>query len=251
MEPIKGMRKGVLACGITGLMLLSGCATVNQMALKQGDKTLDLNGKGLALMSLTVANHYKPDYQPKVFVVQVETPHAKSKKDRQNFKIDADGTIVTTHGPRYLARMALTPGHYIIRGAMCMYKSLFITAFCEMPIQEDIDIKANQVSYLGRVAGTIRKSHGDELHAGSALPLIDQAVTGFSSGTFDVKISDRRKEDMKLFRKFFPALDNTPIQMAIMAPFDRERAKIWFDSDGAKDKPEHGSGKKQTASIRK
>ncbi|HKI62593.1 MAG TPA: hypothetical protein VKA31_09895 [Mariprofundaceae bacterium] len=231
------IKRCALIFSAAAILLLSGCATVHEMALKKGDQSLALKGKGMVLMSMEISNHYKPDYQPQIIVAQVEKPNAKEKKDRDNFKTDMDGTVASSNGSRYLLRMELNPGHYIIRGAMCRYQSLFIMATCQMPVHGEIEVKANEISYLGRAEGVLRERHGDEFRAGPVIPLIDQGVAGFSGGTFDVSISDQQQEDLEAYRQLFPALRNQRIEVSILPPFDRERAQIWWDSNGNKDKP--------------
>jgi hypothetical protein len=62
----------------------------------------------------------------------------------------------------------------------------------------------------------------DEEHrAGGVLPLIDQAVAGFSDGTFDVVFSDNYDGDMGRFISKFPALNNVPVEKAILSQWVR------------------------------
>ena len=241
MKLAKVIHKTALPFGIMALALLSSCATVHEMALKKSDQSLSLNGKGMVLMSMEISNHYKSEYQPQIIVSQVEKPNAKEKKDRDNFKTDMDGTVASSDGSRYLLRMELKPGHYILRGAMCTYRSLFIMATCQMPVHGEFDVQADQITYLGRASGVIRERNGDEFRAGPPIPLIDQSVAGFSGGTFDVTISDQQEEDLHSYRQLFPALKGHEIEVSILPPFDRERAQIWWDSDGSKDKVENTS----------
>lgn len=214
------------------LSLMSGCATVHEMGVDKNTETLNLNGDGLVLMSLELSNQYKPDYQPQVLVTHVETPDADSTEDRHNFKTDLDGTINSGGGSRYMLRMQLKPGKYVVRGATCMYRALLLNAICLLPIHADIEVSADTVTYLGRVSGVMRERKDDEFRAGPVIPLIDQGVTGFSSSTFDVTISDQSEEDLKSYRMLFPALSKAEIRPGILPPFDRARAQAWWETNG-------------------
>ncbi|GAV20200.1 hypothetical protein MMIC_P1164 [Mariprofundus micogutta] len=224
---------------LVGLLFFSGCATVHDMGLTKETKTLELNGKGLVLMSMEVSNQYKTDYQPQILVAHVETPDAKERADRHNFKTDMDGTVSSANGTRYLLRMELTPGHYVVRGASCMYRSIFLMAQCMMPVHGDIEVKADSVTYIGRASGVMRERQSDEFRAGPVIPLVDQNVTGFAGSTFDVTITDKSAEDLSSYQGIFPALKTTTIDVNILPPFNRERAQLWWRSNGSKDKPEN------------
>lgn len=220
------------------LALLSGCASVHQMSITKETKELDLKDKALLLMSLELKHDYKPDYQPNVTVVHIETPNAESKAERHNFVPDADGTVQIGGTNRYLLRMELDPGKYVLRGATAMYHSLFLFGSCMMPIHANFEAKPNTVTYLGRARGVTRARGEGEFRAGSLIPLIDQAVTGFSKSTFDVVLSNQYEEDLKAFRTIFPALSDSTIRIDILPPFDRVRAQTWWETDGKSDKAE-------------
>lgn len=212
--------------------LLSGCATVNDMGVTAKSTKLELDGDGMVLMSVVVNNQFKPDYQPELIVTHVEEPYADSKAQRQNFKMDNEGTLTTTDGRLYLLRMKLKPGKYIVRGATGMYHGILILGTCFLPVHADIDVQPNTVTYIGRATGKMRERVGDEFRSGPVVPLIDQAVTGFANSTFDVTITDSWDEDEKSYRGLFPPLEQVEITKAIMPPFDRARAQAYWDSDG-------------------
>jgi len=236
MGLIISVRRAMFLLGMMALLLLSGCATVHEMGLKKGDSQLELKGKGMVLMSMEISNQYKPDYQPQIIAAQIEKPGAKSKEDRDNFQTDLEGTVSSASGTRYLLRMELQPGHYIIRGALCSYHSFFVMASCQMPVHGDFIVEADKVTYLGRAVGVLRERQGEEFRAGPIVPLVDQAVAGFSGGTFDVTISDQQQEDLSSYKQQFPALRNQHIAIEVLSPFDRERAQLWWDSNGSEDK---------------
>lgn len=224
-----------ILAGVVLLGLLSGCATVHEQGITTETKEIDLKGNGLVLMTLLVDNQFKPSYQPEVLVTHIETPNADSKEQRHNFKTDKEGAIATTEGTRYFLRMELPPGEYVVRGATCMYRSLLIVGTCIMPIHADITVTPDSITYVGHARGVTRERNKNEFRAGSLIPLIDQSVTGFSRSTFDVTIQDDSEKDMKTFRSLFPALATAQIDVKLLPPFDRQRAQIWWESDGRKD----------------
>ena len=57
-----------------------------------------------------------------------------------------------------------------------------------------------------------RKRKDGEPRSGGLIPLIDQAVTGYSTGTFDIKISDRYNEDLKVFKESYPFVENYEVK---------------------------------------
>lgn len=235
------------------LFFLSGCATVHEMGVTKNSTKLALDKKGLVLMSMEVSNQYKSDYQPHIIVANIETPDADSKKDRHNFKTDLEGTVASSVGSRYLMRMELDPGKYVVRGALCMYSSILLHGSCFLPIHADIEVKAGSVTYIGRVSGVMRERHGDEFRAGPLIPLVDQSVTGYSLSTFDVTISDQQEEDLKSYRELFPVLESADIAIEIMPPFDRARAQTWWESNGnsEKNKNKQNVGKEKQVSQAK
>jgi hypothetical protein len=55
-----------------------------------------------------------------------------------------------------------------------------------------------------------------EKRSGLVLPLLDQAVCGFSGGTFDITVTDRSATDIPYFLRAYPALTGMTIGKAIM-----------------------------------
>jgi hypothetical protein len=58
-----------------------------------------------------------------------------------------------------------------------------------------------------------------ELRAGPLFPLLNQAVTGFSGGTFDVTIRDAYDDDLARLRKVYPALGKLEVSRAVLSPW--------------------------------
>jgi hypothetical protein len=195
---------------------------------KETDK-IDISGKSMLLMSAVIANDYKPDYQPDARVLYVEKENAQNSEDRLNFLADLDGTISTARGNKYMFRMSLQPGRYKLLGISGTSGSFPVRGTFFMPIHADVIVEPATIAYLGRVEGRIRERNGNEFRAGIVLPLIDQAVTGFSGGTFDVMVSDATAEDIQVMQNIFPALNGLAIQPRVLPPFDRQKAQKWWE----------------------
>ncbi len=128
----------------------------------------------------------------------------------------------------YYVRMAVPAGRYVLRGTGGFSARVFVVGNCFLPIHQDVELHAGQVVYLGRATGTIRERRDGEFRAGPVIPLVDQAVMGFSGGTFDVLLEDRYEQDMKVFREKFPVLKSVQVSREAFSPFDRAKALAWW-----------------------
>lgn len=57
-----------------------------------------------------------------------------------------------------------------------------------------------------------RKDDG-EPPAGAPFPIVNQAVLGITSSTFDVSVADESTRDLTLFRESFPVLEAMDIKV--------------------------------------
>jgi hypothetical protein len=86
-----------------------------------------------------------------------------------------------------------------------------------VPVFSAFRIEPGRAVYVGRVEAVRRERKGDEPRAGSVIPLIDQAVTGFSGGTFEVKVVDRYDEDVALFKATYAPLAGVSVDKALLS----------------------------------
>ena len=220
-------RTVVISAFIT--LFITGCATPTKMAFQNESDVI--GSKPIFLMTATLKNSYKTSYQPELLVVNVEKKDAKDSKDRLNFTMDEKAKLKTDapeDGSRYLLRMEIENGDYVIRG-LSGYSGVFpVRGSFFAPLHADTKSDGVGIFYLGHVAATVREGKEGEFKAGPAFPLIDQAVTGFSGGTFDIEITDQFEKDGADFKAKFPALRNVNIQKVILSKFDREKAQQWW-----------------------
>lgn len=224
--------KVYLALCIAFALALTGCATPQNMALQNDSEVITEESKPILLMTATIKNIYKQSFQPKLLVVHVETPEADKAEERLNFKMDDKGKFETgnvVQGNHYYIRMQLEPGEYVVRGLTSIASSFPIHGFYFTPLHSTINVQNSGVYYLGHIDATVRERQGEEFKAGPSLPLIDQAIAGASTGSFDVEIKDNLEKDENLFKTKFPALKHVEIQKSILPEFDRETAQKWWE----------------------
>jgi hypothetical protein len=217
---------------VLAVLVLTGCATPTKMAFENETDKVKAD-KAVFLLTTTLKNGYKTSYQPKAFVLNVEKADAKERGDRLNFLIDEKARVEADNaeaGNTYLVRMELEPGDYVIRG-MTGFSGIFpVRGTFFAPLHAEVKSGEPGVFYLGHIAATVRERQENEFRAGPPIPLIDQAVTGFSGGTFDVVVSDRLDQDESIFKTKFPALREINIRKAPLPPFDRIKAQKWWEA---------------------
>jgi hypothetical protein len=236
---------------IAACCFVSGCATVNTMAFDKNTSSLDTSTKSVVLVAIDVSRSDDSRYVPKPFVAKLETPNAKSVEERQNFRIDKDLDFVEQDGHKiYLARMALAPGKYKFDNVTGMASAFPFNGLFYVPVVSEVTVKPHSVMYVGRITAKLRERKKDEFRAGPAIPLIDQAATGFSGGTWDVAIEDMSDKDLPLFRTTFPVLASISIDSTPLPPFDRIAAQRWWEGVQPKDKNEQGTQDLKEASAK-
>ncbi len=214
------------------MVILTGCATRTEMALKDDGDVIKSDSKPLYLMTATIRNIHKPRYQPKLLVVHIARDGGEEVATRLNFTMDDKARAETdspADGSTYFLRMALDPGNYEIQGMTSMGRAFPLTGFFSTPIYTDLKVGERGVYYLGHIEASVRARVGNEFRAGPMIPLLDQAITGASDGSFDIEISDRFAQDEVSFRTKFPALKDVSIIKAVMPPFDRAKAQERWD----------------------
>lgn len=213
--------------------ILAGCATPTKMPFHDDAVTAMESGNSIYLLSATLRNIYKPNYQPELFVIYVEEAFVKGSEDRINFTMDDKAVLSESDNPdegnNYLLRMELEPGSYNILGLGCVKNAFPVSGSFFVPIHAVLDVDIPGIYYLGHINATVRKREGDEFKAGSTIPLIDQATVGASGGTFDVEIVDLWGKDGELYRSRFKALEGVEITKMVLPPFDRARAQKWWE----------------------
>lgn len=207
-------------------LAISGCA-FDKMSLIGKSESIDVTEKSMVLLTVKLVNQVSPRYQPDIINMNIEP---KNERKPRLFKMDDEGRMLSDSGNEFLFRMSMPPGKYIIRAIGGESKRFPVWSNFLVPIHTDLDVPAGQIIYIGRISAVNRARTGNEERAGLIFPLIDQAVAGFSGGTWDVEVSDNQEADMQLLKGRFPALQQAAVEKQILSPWDRARAQKGWDS---------------------
>jgi hypothetical protein len=218
---------------VLAMVLLAGCASTRPMAYGPDPAAVkDATKQPIYLMTVTVKNPYKTYYLPKLIRVFVERGTGQGEGDAFTFVPDEPSKNemnTDKDGNRYFLRLPLDAGKpHRVPNVFFMASVFPFHGSYLLPLNAELAAAEPGVYYIGHVEASIRERKENEFRAGPVIPLIDQSVTGASSGTWDVTIEDRWASDEVLFKERFPALANTPVRKAILTPFDRARAqRVW------------------------
>ncbi len=127
-------------------------------------------------------------------------------------------------------RLQTPPGDYVQVGFTGLASGFPFHGGCTAPLLAPLPHEGGGIVYLGHVAATVRKRQGNEFRAGPVIPLLDQAATGISGGTFDITVEDRWQQDEAEFCNRFPALRQIEVRKNILPPFDRAKAQTWWEA---------------------
>ena len=188
------------------VFMLGGCATMKPPALSSDTNTIDVSKESIALLTVKIANKYKTSYQPNIKSVFVRS---NGEKDREKYscKVGEKYNEVENSFNEYLISFQLPAGTYKLRVLFATSGIFPVTGMFFVPVYSSFSIAPNKIIYLGHIEANVKERTNDkELRAGPVVPLIDQAVTGASGGTFVVTITDLFEDDIKLFQKEYPYL---------------------------------------------
>lgn len=183
------------------------------MALTEGTSQLNTSEKSVALMTLRMSNQYVPAYEPNPVWLEVLDANQKGSQ----FDLDDAHDSQENKYNEYLVSFQLSPGHYTlgeVAGNTGFWSFPFVGRFL-FPMDLEFDLMPGAIVYIGHVEMNNRERNGDEPRSGSIFPLIDQSVTGFSGGTFDIEVTDRFEEDLATFAEAYPLLKDHDVKKAI------------------------------------
>lgn len=197
------IKKLVLASCV---LVFAGCATVSKMPLQDKSKTdISLAQKSILVAKLSIKNANKESQQPTVCCIFL-------KKDNKDLSF-TEPTLISDkdkEGKTYIVSMEVAPGTTTVNLVRFLRQvPLLVMAMADLPFDQTIEVPANKVVYLGNIDAVILPRTDDKQpRAGSVIPLIDQAVAGFSNGTFSAKVTDNFAQDVAEIKGRFPKVAN-------------------------------------------
>ena len=193
--------KALLA--LFAIVVLSGCAA----GLDKTATAIDWSKGSVIVMSVEMQNQYKPNY-PATSLGVVMT--RKTGNDaRQQIRAASN---IPAGDNAYLVTSQIQPGTYSISRIFGVSQKFPIMGSVDFAVDAPFEITPNSVTYLGRLATVNKeKTNKNDQSTGAVLPIIDQAVSGFGSGTLHVVLKDNYEEDVKLFKKEFVYVQNMDV----------------------------------------
>ena len=205
-------------CVLLLAFFFSGCAL--KMAITEKTKILDLTKETIVLITVKTSNNYKPIYQPNVYHVRIFTVGKEDEEDCYTFRVKKPYNKVENQFNEYLISIKLPPGNYELKEITGEAgDGVFVSGSFTIPLYIKFDLNPDKIFYCGRIEASNRKRVYDyELRAGPVIPLLDQVLTGFSTGTFDVTIYDNYEEDLAIFKQNYPVITDYNVEKMILTP---------------------------------
>ena len=110
-------------------------------------------------------------------------------------------------------------------------RGFLINGMLDFSVKSEVEIAPQSVVYLGHVKLVNKERiNKDDQASGGALPLVDQAVSGFSGGTMTVSLFDRYEQDVSLFKDSFLVLKGMDI---VRSPIKKMVIQRAFNSNAS------------------
>lgn len=202
----------------TILLSLSGCASIKDAPFSHDTKSIDTSLESIGFMTVKISNSKNTSYQPELKYAFI-WDKVEGDVDRERYSIEVNDPYksVDDEYNEYVVSFQLKPGAYTLRELFAQSGTFPFVGTFSVPMFTPINVPANQVIYLGHIdANVVDKIDDNLLSAGPTIPLIDQAVTGASGGTFIINVEDRFEADTNLIRSMYNYLANTEIQNMTM-----------------------------------
>ncbi len=195
------------------LLLFCSCVTYGDMPLRKGMKPIDLEKGSIALFFVKTSKNHKPDVKAVARFVDISDGKSPTRYQFPLGRLDWRG-----RSNEFFGSVQVEPGTYVIESIMGGGGDLRHPEWgnFKCPINATFEVLPKEVVYVGTIDLRCRKRRDGEPRAGGVIPIIDQAVSGFSSGTWDVEIKDRGTIDIPEILKKFPDLKQFEIQKRVM-----------------------------------
>lgn len=199
----------VSACAL----FLGGCATT----MDKKATSVDWGKGSVVVMSVSMTNEYKPNYGPTSLGVILVQPNTNNRMAMVSEV--APGTNTT------IINLQIAPGTYSVRRLLGHSRAILINGTIDFAVDAPFTVEPKTVVYLGHVDLVNKeKSDKNDQSSGAAIPLIDQAVTGFGSGALAVAMRDDYERDVAQFKSEYPAMQGLDVVRAPLKKMTLERA---------------------------
>jgi hypothetical protein len=200
---------------------------MDPMAFHKASKSIDVDSKPSVRMTREVARDDHSRYAPRPSIVFWTASGTTTSDPVYRFHpvyrfraLEAGEFAAIPEHHECTLHMALESGRYELShvsglGSAFPFNDLFF-----VPPYLDVTVPPHAVVYAGHVAARLPARRDGEFRAGPLIPLIDQAATGMSGGTWDVTVQGASAKDIAMFRATFPMLGDMPIETAILPRFD-------------------------------
>ncbi|MFI5445010.1 hypothetical protein [Polaromonas sp. UC242_47] len=197
------------------IAVLSGCAT----SLDKTATTVDWTKGSVVALSVELHNEYKPNYHPThLGVVMIKKTGTDSRQRIPAFSAIPAGTNA------YLVTQQIQPGQYTLSKIYGMSQKFPIMGGIDFAIDAPFEVAPNSVIYLGRIAAVNKeRANKDDQSTGGIIPLIDQAISGYGSGTLSVVLKDNYDEDVKVLKREFIAVEKHDVIRSPLKTMKLER----------------------------
>lgn len=213
-------------------LFLNGCAS--PMALKKGMTSVDTSQESVVVFSLQLANDNSgPKWYPYPKEVWFWSDDMRNDR-RKGFNL-SDARCITGRGNfcTRLISVRLNPGDYTLTGIIVLASGLSGTAEGYVPIYLPLQVRANEIVYIGNIEAVNRKRSKGDLAAGAIFPLLPQQSSGFAKGTFDVQVFDNYDEDILLLEEAYPVLSEHEVKKRLLPqwepPMDWRVKERWIN----------------------
>lgn len=201
---------------------LSGCSTPLKMMPRKADASIDMSAQSFLLASLTLGNRHHPSFIPDPISISLRRIDGRQKPELLSYAFDGDAEVGSP-ARHYLIRIPLAPGRYELLHIQGTSGVFPIRGFFFLPLSYELEVEPGRAEYLGHIDATVVERKEGELRAGPPIPLIDQAVSGFSTGTWEVALTDASQTDITEFKAVFPSLSGLPIGNRVLPPWDKAK----------------------------
>jgi hypothetical protein len=197
------------------IVVLSGCAT----GLDPKATAVDWTKGSIVAMSVELTNEYKPNYHPThLGVVMIKKTGNDPRQRIPAFSAIPAGTNA------YLVTQQIQPGQYTVSKIYGMAQKFPIMGGIDFSVDAPFEVAPNSVVYLGRISAVNKeRTNKDDQSAGGVIPLIDQAVSGYGSGTLNVMLKDSYEEDVKTLKREFIAVQQLDVVRSPLQKMTLER----------------------------